>query len=421
MLNYCTEHGSGKTLTIAAKVKYLIDFQNVNPESILLIAFTNKSANEMTERIQKILNTKTNVRALTFHKLGLKIIYMAENLQKSNENTIPDLPPLSKNSKIDFSDMIQLSTELVEKNKVPLSYQYIIIDEYQDISYDRYRLVKAIKDKTKAKLTCVGDDWQSIFGFSGNDIDLFCNFEKYFGKTQIVKLKRTYRNSKGLIAKASLFIQQNPDQIKKKLTSHKRLRNPIIACKYSFEPTHALRYALHDIYQRYGEKAEVLLLGRTKYDLNDYVDNKIYYSPKTRKVIYILHPDMQIQFMTIHEAKGLEADNVIILNMKDAIIGFPNKMENESDNKETYPYAEERRLFYVALTRTRNRVYLMVPTHKPSLFYQELSKITWIKTVFTEEEQELEEVPICPICKKNHLKLKESDGIKYWFCSNCDK
>ena len=57
---------------------------------------------------------------------------------------------------------------------------YIIIDEFQDVSISRYNLIRAIQKKTNAKIVAVGDDWQSIYRFTGCDLDIFVNFKKYF-------------------------------------------------------------------------------------------------------------------------------------------------------------------------------------------------------------------------------------------------
>lgn len=481
--------GSGKTLTITEKVKYLVEQEHVSPNQILLIAFTKKAAEEMTAR-------NPYVKACTFHSLGLEILlnvkerrikvmeclnevvskYAKENqkmiqetftqydisltlhefveisksfitLFKTNQCSFDSISPssqqelqllkmiqnihvqyeeiLRKENAIDFHDMITLATDYIKKYNLNLQYRYIIIDEFQDISDARYLLIKAICENAKAKLFCVGDDWQSIYGFSGSDIDLFYHFEKYFGKTQMIKLENTYRNSQELINIASTFIQKNPHQIKKILYSNNHIKNPIIAFSYQYEPTSALIGAIEDIFQKFGEEAEILLLGRTKYDLGDYLSPVLFYFPHSSKVVYQKYPKMKIKFLTVHEAKGLEAENVILLNLKDSKLGFPTKIKNESilfhvsKNSDYYDYAEERRLFYVCLTRTKNRVYLLVPHQKYSIFFQELKEIANIKVIPVIEKQKLEEIPVCPHCKKTHLIIKDCDGIKYWECPEC--
>jgi DNA helicase-4 len=82
--------------------------------------------------------------------------------------------------------------------------------------------------------------------------------------------------------------------------------------------------------------------------------------------------------LTIHASKGLEEECVIIINLRDDTLGIPNKIkDNEilkcvNNNVDLYPYEEERRLFYVALTRTKSDVYLLVDKKNPSIFVKEI-------------------------------------------------
>ena len=147
---------------------------------------------------------------------------------------------LKEKNAIDFNDMINKATEYINNHDITFPYKYIIIDEYQDISYGRYKLIKAIIERSGAKLICVGDDWQSIYRFSGSDLDLFTNFEKYFGETSILKIEQTYRNSQELLDIASKFIEENPNQLKKVLKSNKHIENPIEVINYTSNKVSAL-------------------------------------------------------------------------------------------------------------------------------------------------------------------------------------
>lgn len=173
---------------------------------------------------------------------------------------------LEENHMIDFSDMINMAAEAIRTGFKVAPYKYVIIDEYQDISVARYKLVKAILDQTHAKLLCVGDDWQSIYRFAGSDISLFTDFNKYYsGKTSIMKLERTYRNSQELINVAGAFIQMNPRQMQKNLVSSKHLNHPITFWMYDDNPFRALDKAITELVKNY-EGQSILLLGRTAYD-----------------------------------------------------------------------------------------------------------------------------------------------------------
>lgn len=233
---------------------------------------------------------------------------------------------------IDFNDMINLATKSINEGKLDINYKYIIIDEYQDISMSRFRLVKALKDRTNAVVMAVGDDWQSIYRFAGSDIDLFTSIEKYFGNTEILKLERTYRNAQELIDIAGKFILKNPKQLDKKLISDKRLHNPIRIVMYKNDLSDAIDIALEEIVKGYGENSKILILGRNNYDIEALKKAKcfnIYNNEKAVKISALKYPLLNIEFMTVHKSKGLEAENVIVINMENNLSGFPNKIVDD--------------------------------------------------------------------------------------------
>lgn len=323
---------------------------------------------------------------------------------------------LEEDKRIDFNDMINQATEIVESKKITFPYKYIIIDEYQDISFSRYNLIKAIKKKTDSSLMCVGDDWQSIYRFSGSDLDLFTHFGKYYGFTVITDIVKTYRNSQELIDLAGEFIMKNPEQMKKELISEKSKINPTQIFMYQdtygndennrYSPedykAQAILSAIEHIIAQGGADGEILLLGRTNYDLEDISgyfktpDENFSFSTfqnesKETIVKCSKYPNLKIRFLTVHRAKGLEAKNVIVLNMKNNLLGFPNQIADDPilslvlANKDSYDFAEERRLFYVAITRTENRTYLITPERNYSIF---------IKDIIEEENVAIEKIGI---------------------------
>ena len=278
---------------------------------------------------------------------------------------------LKSKNEIDFNDMINLATKEVTNSSI--MYKYIIVDEYQDTSYTRYKLLKAILDKTKSKLMAVGDDWQSIYKFTGCDINIFLKFEKYFGYTKKMYITNTYRNSQELINIAGNFILKNKKQIYKKLNSNKHNNKPI---KILYEEKDILEKLIKYLIGK--NKKNILILGRNNNDIYKYLNKNL----KINKDIisYNNNKNLNIRYLTVHKSKGLEEECVIIINLIDDILGFPNKMKNEDvieqiSTKNNYPFEEERRLFYVALTRTKNDNYLIIPTKKTSIFIKEILKI----------------------------------------------
>jgi DNA helicase-4 len=322
---------------------------------------------------------------------------------------------LQQKSEIDFNDMINQATAIVKENKPKYTYQHIIIDEYQDISYSRFNLIKQIREISGARLICVGDDWQSIYRFAGSDISLFSNFEKYVGKYEQLFIEQTYRNSQSLIDITSKYIQKNTKQISKNPKSKKEpLENPIKFVYYSQDNADAVFInEIQTLIDKNGNKP-ILVLGRHSFDINEFIkltpNSKIKYYERSEKLEVQGFEHIEIKYITVHKSKGLEADNVIVLNLKNHLLGFPNKMTDDpmlslllSDDEE-YRFAEERRLFYVALTRTKNEVVLLIPTDV-SLFAEEL--VTDNGFLFTANNEKPSKTN-CPYCQTGHLVIREN-------------
>lgn len=275
---------------------------------------------------------------------------------------------LNQNHELDFNDMINLATTIINNNEVILKYKYIIIDEFQDTSYSRYKLIKAIKQQKECKLVAVGDDFQSIYRFTGCDVNMFINFTTFFPFSKILYLTNTYRNSMELITVAGSFIMKNKAQIQKKLTSKKSNPKPIKIYFYKD------KQEITSLFKQIKEE-NVFVLGRNNSDINFFQNTSFMIQDDN-----IIYGNKKIKFMSVHKSKGLESDAVVIVNLEDKTLGFPSKCEDDilisylNNYKVYYPYDEERRLFYVALTRTKNNVYLFVPCKNKSLFVEEILK-----------------------------------------------
>ncbi|WP_296090743.1 UvrD-helicase domain-containing protein [uncultured Treponema sp.] len=333
---------------------------------------------------------------------------------------------LCKNNAIDFSDMINNAAELVPAGCNILPYKYVIVDEYQDISKSRFNFLRAIAERTGAKFFCVGDDWQSIYRFAGSDISLFTDFEKYFGCTKILRIEKTYRNSQQLIDEASNFILKNPMQLKKNLRSDKNLDYPLVFWGFDDDPGKTLQQMINKIVQDFGINSSILLLGRTNYDLEIAKKTglfKIHYQNRKEKLEYIPIPELQIDFMSVHKSKGLEADNVILLNFKNDKLGFPNQIADDNvlnlvlTNAEDFKFAEERRLFYVAVTRTRNRTFILTDNRNPSPFFKEFKASNSVCFISVRQSSN-EGQEKCPLCKTGNLLKVEHNGKSFVGCSN---
>ena len=359
---------------------------------------------------------------------------------------------LKENKAVDFEDMINESARLlreVKEMKQKLDFKYIIVDEYQDISRQRFDLTKELSEVTDAKIIAVGDDWQSIYAFSGSDIKLFTKFEEKMGYAKMLKIVRTYRNSQEVIDIAGNFIQQNKEQIRKQLISDKHIKDPVLIYTYDsspkkaynanrksgsdYEMAHAIEQVLNDLIlykkEEGKEPGSILLLGRYGFD-GDHLERTglFEYVNRTNKVRSVKYPRLDITFMTAHSSKGLGYDDVIVINGKNETYGFPSKVEDDPvlsfviKNDHSIDYAEERRLFYVAMTRTKNRVFFIAPEKNPSEFLLEL-KHAYKNVKLLGEWNEEEPISIakkpCPICGyPMQFKYKKSYGLRLYICTN---
>lgn len=460
--------GSGKTLTIIGKIRYLIEIEKLREDEIICISFTNEATNNLKNKLKN--NYNYDIPCYTFHKLGLEILktqnyhitdinlmsYLLEeyfisliehtkenkkrvlkflkikynlfnyhqkyssltskdlkllkdlifkfiNLFKSNDYNSEDFLKFLKNSKskreksfliltyyiyyhyqkelsskqeIDFNDMISLATQYINKNGYPKNIKYIIIDEFQDTSKVRFNLIKAILNKTKANLLVVGDDFQSIYRFTGCDLELFLNFKNLFANSEILKIENTYRNSQELISIAGNFIMKNKNQLEKDLKSNKHEKYPLQIIYYQ----NIIKTFINLINHIYTTtKKPILILGRNNFDVNLLTKNN-HLILKENTIIYLKNPHIKMTYLTVHRSKGLEEENVIIINLTNDKLGFPNKLKDDkilrhvSLKPNSFPYDEERRLFYVAITRTKNISYLLTPVKNESIFITELKK-----------------------------------------------
>ena len=342
---------------------------------------------------------------------------------------------LKQRNQIDFADMINdahFYLQEIESQNLTLPYKYIIIDEFQDIARQRFNLTKRLSEITKAKVVAVGDDWQSIYAFSGSDITLFTRFLQLMGAGTELKITHTYRNSQELIDIAGGFVQKNSAQIRKQLLSPKHLENPIViepfddSVKMMSSLAAKVEEIIGKIIDEFGHQSSILLIGRYNYDMYKLYKTGRFSELPGNRVKSAKYPDANISFMTAHSSKGLGYDNVVLINMFEGKFGFPCQIEDDPIIKlvmyedKSMPFAEERRLFYVAMTRTKNRVYIATPKHKPSRFLVELIKDYRLPLT---EEINMQTVDLfnlrCPICGfPLKYEFNKNYGLNLWICTN---
>ena len=360
---------------------------------------------------------------------------------------------LSEANAIDFQDMINDSARILREKQIAkeeLDFKYIIVDEYQDISRQRFDLTRELSKICKAKIIAVGDDWQSIYAFSGSDVSLFTHFCEIMGYGEELKITKTYRNAQEVIDIAGKFVQRNDSQIKKSLISPKHIQKPVVIQTYSEEydrkqykgkggKFYHLGKQVEDLIGKIleqnkregkGDNSSILLIGRFNFDARNLCFSQDFvYDENNGKIFSKKYPRAKLEFLTAHSSKGLGYDNVIIINARNEVFGFPSKIDDDPVMKYvvkddmSIEYAEERRLFYVAMTRTKNRVFIVTPENHPSEFILELVKdypnITVHGDLSMEKDTNVGLMKKCPICGYPlQLRYKRSYGLRLWMCTN---
>jgi len=270
---------------------------------------------------------------------------------------------------IDFNDMINRAEVHLAKGMYKSGFKYILVDEFQDISQSRFRLLRTLLEQNPlVKLFCVGDDWQSIYRFTGSDVSLMTDFDNHFYPSERLELRETFRFDSNLCDFSSKFILKNPNQIKKHLTSDAEKRSQSVTLLWSEKTDDMILEVLQRIESSEERNATVFIIGRYNHQ-----------RPPTLSQLRKQHPKLAIKYLTAHSSKGKEADYVIIIGLTSRGYAFPSQIEDDPlldlvlTKKELIPNAEERRLFYVAVTRAKKQVYLIADIKSPSTFVCEIA------------------------------------------------
>ncbi len=321
---------------------------------------------------------------------------------------------LAQAGEIDFYDMINRATDHVLAGRYRSPYGYILVDEFQDVSPGRAALLKALVDQSPtAQLFAVGDDWQAIFRFAGSDIAVMCEFEERFGAGARTDLETTFRCSDGLCKLATRFVLGNPAQIEKRVRTVHGVNGPAVWIDFGRDDAppsldEALDRIAVDAASTEG-RPSVLLLGRYRH-----------LKPDMGRLA-LKHPALDLSYRTVHTTKGLEADYVVVLGVCAGRYGFPTEVTDDPlldlvlTAPEEHPNVEERRLFYVALTRAKRRACLLEEGGSRSPFVEELLQGGGIQTFGSPNATDAN----CTECKKGHLVQRANEsGGRFYGCSN---
>ena len=312
---------------------------------------------------------------------------------------------------IDFEDMLNLATDHVESGRWASPFRLVMVDEMQDTSAARAMLVRALMKTPETYLYAVGDDWQSINRFAGSDLSVMTRFDDWFGTGSTIWLDRTFRSPQSLCDIAGGFVMKNRAQIPKNVRSSAAdTGETVVAISVPDRKDYGstVRRHLEDLDVQLTAPATVLLLGR--------------YSRSNDDVIPALagsYAHLSVEFNTVHASKGKEADFVVVLGLERH--GFPSTIDDDSllqlamAAPDPYPYAEERRLFYVALTRARRSALLVTRRGGESAFLLELVRERAVKIRSVDG---LDVTPlVCPKCKKRTMKERKGRYGQFFGCT----
>ena len=294
-----------------------------------------------------------------------------------------ELSGLLEKHQATFSGLIKLAIRHLRSGQIKTRYRYVIVDEYQDLSVLRQEFLRLLLESSQASLFAVGDDWQAIYGFSGSRVDFTLNFHKFWGDFTLHRISKTYRFGPTLAGLSSSFIMQDHTQIRKQIRSQKEdsLEAVVEICGDSERID--LEVLTH-YFESLPRDSSILLLGRFQVDQFRLL-HCTQFNLTSNGVEFRPRPDLRIRFLTVHQSKGLEADYVILLNNREAKLGFPAHVKDPPLKTELIKIAEElrldqvsvneeRRLFYVALTRAKQQVILLTVDGKESSFIMELRR-----------------------------------------------
>jgi DNA helicase-4 len=309
----------------------------------------------------------------------------------------------------DFAEQIHAAADAIESGLFSFNFTHVLVDEFQDISFDRFRLLKAMQSaNSKIEMTYVGDDWQSIYRFSGSDINIMRELSKPKMNRKRVDLENTYRLPQEIADISSKFIMKNPNQLEKTVISKTEENDKAGVFVHWMTDSYEQLANIEKVIEFIGKESNnpessLRVLARYKSNL-----------PKLKDIENLWQGPVNLS--TIHAAKGLESDYVIVVDLLQDIRGFPSTIEDDPvlemvlPKFEEFEHEEERRLFYVAITRSLQQTHLITSNQKPSLFATEMLK----ENLGIHIGLPINTNVTCPVCAEGTIMSKNEN----FFCSN---
>lgn len=401
-----------------------VEFKPLNPEEVLnklreegLIA---KWSGLMKKALQAI-RVERLTKDLIFERLKNSGLYHTEELSELlhdlHEGYVNELK--NQNS-IDFDDMIIRTIQVIDNGRYMPCWKYVLVDEFQDISAARMEFVKAIVDKgPEPSLTVVGDDWQSIYRFSGGKLELTTRFGEVVGKHSSTKLQKTFRYNNSISHTAGTFIMENPEQYKKQIDTHDKVYQSQV---YLLDDNardgseNGICQRVKEVVQKVRENDQsgsIAIIARYNYLITD-----------ARNALVSSNLESDVYFWTFHKSKGLEADYCILIGFFQGRSGFPNENKDEAiieallPTIDSFPHSEERRLLYVGITRAKKKSYIIANPKAPSGFVTELLSPKYeLKIVSNAFQEQYRKIFKCPNCEDGYLRLVDGKFGAFYTCS----
>ncbi len=306
-------------------------------------------------------------------------------------------------SYLDFNDLISRSTSLFKNHKDIASkyknkYEYILVDEFQDVNNLQVELIKLLLTE-KTQLFCVGDDWQSIYGFRGSNVSYIVEFENHFQNAKTIKLNLNYRSTQNIVGASNEVIKNNKFKVEKEIQASKKSEHKIVVYSGNTEEEN-IQFCVDKVKELLKDginNDEILFLYRRSKMFTPYFNK-------------FKNGGIRVQGKTIHASKGLEAKVVFIIGLTEGDGGFPDiwledrifQVIKKSDHD--LLMEEERRLFYVAITRAKDKLFLITEKGNESSFLKEIPAAFTVRTILPINAV-VDKVKICVSCYSQLEKL----------------
>jgi len=396
-----------------------VEIKRKSPEDLLEflnnMGFIEKSAERYLKCLQAIRVERLDQNLILERLKANNIVKAVQYTEILNSLHADYVKELDAQGSIDFDDMIIRAINVVTSGSFTPKWSHILVDEFQDISMARMEFLKSLVAQGKKPiLTVVGDDWQSIYRFSGGKLELTTRFEELIGSYSLTKLEKTFRYNNSIADTSGTFVMRNPEQYKKQVVTHTKVDSSQV---YLLDNEGSLEDKVVQVINKIRKNdltGSISVLARYRYLLEN-----------VKKKVKSGEPIPDLKYWTFHGSKGLEADYCVLIGFFQGKSGFPNMNKEEAvvesllPSLDTFPHSEERRLLYVALTRTKKKSYLIADPRATSEFIDELLTPKYKLHIASKTfEERYRRIFKCDICSVGYYRLLSGKYGDFYSCSS---